>query len=61
MNASALHFENEALLDKSDFEFTCHAPCHLVITARIWGMVLLVASPAGRDVDYAGVWATYKF
>jgi len=61
MNFSALHFENEALLDNpiSNSLATRHA--HLVIAARIWGMVLLVASPAGRDVDYAGVWATYKF
>jgi hypothetical protein len=57
MNVSALHFENEALLDNP--VATRHA--HLVIAARIWGMVLLVASPAGRDVDYSGVWTTYEF
>jgi hypothetical protein len=53
-------FRKRSVLDSpiSNSLATRHA--HLFIAAHIWGMVLLIASPAGRDVDYAGVWATYK-
>jgi hypothetical protein len=47
MNASALHFENEAMLDNPILNSLATRHAHLVIAARIWGMVLLVASPAG--------------
>src|SRR6266852_6051907 len=55
----------ESLRSWSPYHFAAHAIAHLSISTAYGhffvGRFMTRASPPGKPVDYAAVWATYKF